>query len=77
MMDIKEYDWIFVYKIRDSGDVIYKVTIPAKRKQDAVDIFNSEHPDGLICSGIRRGDFKLIPFKELPSHDPWEESVAV
>ena len=77
MMDIKKYDWIFVYKIRDSGDVIYKVTIPAERKQDAVDIFNSEHPDSLICSGIRRGDFKLIPFKELPLHDPWEESVAV
>ena len=53
MMDSKEYDWIFVYKIRDSGEVIYKVTIPSKRKQDAVDIFNREHPDGLICSGIR------------------------
>ena len=30
------------------------------RKQDAFDIFIREHPDGLICSGIRRGDFKLI-----------------
>ena len=76
MMDIKEYDWNFVYKIRDSGDVIYKVTIPAERKQDAVDIFNREHPNGLICSGIRRGDFKLIPFKELSSSDPWEEIAS-
>ena len=76
MMDIKEYDWIFVYKIRDSGDVIYKFTIPAERKQDAVDIFNREHPDRLICSGIRRGDFKLIPFKELSSSDPWEEIAS-
>ena len=50
-MDIKEYDWIFVYKIRDSGDVIYKVTIPSERKEDAVEIFKREHPDGLICSG--------------------------
>ena len=77
MMDSKEYDWIFVYKIRDLGDVIYQVTIPSERKEDAVEIFKREHPDGLISSGIRRGDFKLIPFKELPSHDPWEESVAV
>ena len=75
-MDIKEYDWIFVYKNRDSGEVIYKVTIPAERKKDAVDIFNREHPDGLICSGIRRGDFKLIPFKELSSSDPWEEIAS-
>jgi len=76
MMDSKEYDWIFVYKIRDSGDVIYKVTIPSERKEDAVEIFKREHPDGLICSGIRRGDFKLIPFKELPSRDPWEEIAS-
>ena len=76
MMDIKKYDWIFVYKIRDSSDVIYKVTISAERKQDAVDIFNREHPNGLICSGIRRGDFKLIPFKELSSSDPWEEIAS-
>jgi len=76
MMDIKEYGWIFVYKIRDSGDVIYKVSIPAERKQDAVDIFNREHPDGLICRGIRRGDFKLIPSKELSSSDPWEEIAS-
>ena len=52
-MDIKEYDWNFVYKIRDSGDVIYKVTIPSERKQDAVEIFKREHPNGLICRGIR------------------------
>ena len=76
MMDIKEYDWIFVYKIRDSGDVIYKVTITSIRKQDAVDIFNREHPDGLICSGIRRGDFKLIPLKELSSSDLLEEIAS-
>ena len=37
-MDSKEYDWIFVYKIRDSGDVIYKVTIQSERKEDAVEI---------------------------------------
>ena len=69
-----------VRKLLDGGlwhEEIYKVTITSIRKQDAVDIFNREHPDGLICSGIRRGDFKLIPFKELPSHDPWEESIAV
>ena len=75
-MDTKEYDWIFVYKIHNSGDVIYKVTIPSKRKEDAVEIFKREHPDGLISSGIRRGDFKLIPFKELPSRDPWEEIAS-
>ena len=73
MMDSKEYYWIFVYKIRDSGDVIYKVTIQSKRKEDAVEIFKREHPDGLISSGIRRGDFKLIPLEEPPSHNPWEE----
>ena len=72
-MDIKEYDWNFVYKIRDSGEVIYKATIPSERKQDAVKIFKREHPNGLICRGIRRGDFKVIPFKELSSRDPWEE----
>ena len=33
MMDIKEYDWNFVYKIRDSGYVVYTVTIPAERKK--------------------------------------------
>ena len=76
MMDSKEYDWIFVYKIRDSGDVIYKVTISSERKEDAVEIFKREHPDGLITSGIRRGDFKLIPFKELSSRDPWEEIAS-
>ena len=76
MMDSKEYDWIFVYKIRDSGDVIYKVTIPAERKEDADEIFKREHPNAFICSGIRRGDFKLIPFKELSSRDPWEEIAS-
>ena len=76
MMVSKEYDWTFVYKIPDSGDVIYKVTIPSERKQDAVEIFKREYPNGLICSGIRRGDFKLIPFKELSSHDPWEEIAS-
>ena len=76
MMVSKEYDWTFVYKIPDSGDVIYKVTIPSERKQDAVEIFKREHPNGLICSGIRRGDFKLIPFKDLSSHDPWEEIAS-
>ena len=76
MMEIKEYDWNFVYKIRDSDDVIYKVTIPSERKQDAVEIFKREHPNGLICRGIRRGNFKLIPFKELSSQDPWEEIAS-
>ena len=76
MMDSKEYDWIFVYKIRDSGDVIYKVIIPSERKQDAVEIFKREHPNGLICRGIRRGDVRLLPFKELPSPDPWEKIVS-
>ena len=52
MMDSKEYEWIFVYKIRDSGDVIYKVTIPSERKVDAVEIFKRQQPDRLICSGI-------------------------
>ena len=75
-MDNKVYDWIFVYKIRDSGEVIYKVTIPSERKQDAVEIFKREHPEGLIGSGIRRGDFKLMPFKELSSRDPWEEIAS-
>ena len=75
-MDIKEYDWNFVYKIRDSGDVIYKVTIPSERKKDAVEIFKREHPNGLICRGIRRGDVRLLPFKELPSRDPWEEIAS-
>ena len=75
-MDIKEYDWNFVYKILDSGDVIYKVTIPSERKQDAVEIFKREHPNGLICRGIRRGDFKLIPLKELSLCDPWEEIAS-
>ena len=75
-MDIKEYDWSFVYKIRDSGDVIYKVTIASERKQDAVEIFKREHPNGLICRGIRRGDVKLLPFKEYPSRDPWEEIAS-
>ena len=72
MMDVKKYDWNFVYKIRDSGDMIYKVTIPSERKEDAVESFKREHPNGLICHGIRRGDFKLIPFKELSSRDPRE-----
>ena len=76
MMDIKEYDWNFVYKIRDAGDVIYKVTIPSERKQDAVEVFKREHPNGLICCGIRRGDSKLISFKELSSHDPLEEIAS-
>jgi len=75
-MDIKEYDWNFVYKIRDSGDVIYKVTISSERKKDAVEIFKREYPNGLICRGIRRGDFKLTPFKELSSLDPWEEIAS-
>ena len=75
-MDIKEYDWNFVYKIRDSGDVIYKVTIPSERKQDAVEIFKREHPNGLIFRGIRRGDVRLLPFQELPSRDPWEEIAS-
>ena len=75
-MDSKEYDWIFVYKIRDSGDVIYKVTIPSERKQDAVEIFKREHPNGLICCGIRRGVVRLLPFQELPSRDPWEEIAS-
>ena len=70
MMDIKEYDWNFVYKIPDSDEVIYEVTIPSERKEDAVEIFKKEHPNGLICRGIRRGDFKLIPFKELSSQNP-------
>ena len=76
MMDVKEHDWNFVYKIRDSGDVIYKVSIPSERKKDAVEIFKREHPNGLICRGIRRGNFKLIPFKELSSQDPWEEIAS-
>tara|TARA_Y100001968_G_scaffold89604_1_gene80626 strand:+ start:143 stop:373 length:231 start_codon:yes stop_codon:yes gene_type:complete len=76
MMDIKVYDWNFVYKIRDSGDVVYTVTIPAKEKEDAVEIFKREHPNGLICRGIRRGDVRLLPFKELPSPDPWEKIVS-
>ena len=76
MMDIKEYDWNFVYKIRDSGDVVYTVTIPAGKKEDAVEIFKREHPNGLICRGIRRGDVRLLPFKELPSRDPWEEIAS-
>ena len=76
MMDIKEYDWNFVYKIRDSGGVVYTVTIPAEKKEDAVEIFKREHPNGLICRGIRRGDFKLIPFKDLSSRDPWEEIAS-
>ena len=75
-MDIKEYDWNFVYKIRDSGDVIYKITIPSERKQDAVEIFKREHPNGLICCGIRRGDFRLIPLQKLFSRDPWEEIAS-
>ena len=75
-MDIKEHDWEFVYKIRDSSDVIYTVTISSERKQDAVEIFKREHPNGLICRGIRRGDFKLMPFKELSSRDPWEEIAS-
>ena len=75
-MDIKEYDWNFVYKIRDSGDMIYKVTIPSERKEDAVAIFKREHQNGLICRGIRRGDVRLLPFKELPSRDPWEEIAS-
>ena len=75
-MDSKEYDWIFLFKICDSGDVIYKVTIPSERKKDAVEIFKREHPDGLICSGIRRGDLKLITLKELSSRDPWEEIAS-
>ena len=76
MMDVKEYDWNFVYKIPDSGEVIYKVTIPSERKEDAVEIFKREHPKGLICRGIRRGDFKLIPFKEISSRGPWEEIAS-
>ena len=56
--------------------MIYKVTIPSERKEDAVEIFKREHPDALICRGIRRGDFKLIPFKELSSRDPWEEIAS-
>ena len=76
MMDVKEYEWNFVYKIRDSGDVIYKVIISSERKEDAVEIFKREHPNGLICRGIRRGAFKLIPCKELSSWDPWEEVAS-
>ena len=76
MMNVKEYDWNFVYKIRDSGDVIYKVTITSERKEDAVEIFKREHPNGLICRGIRRGDFKLIPCKELSSPDTFEEIAS-
>ena len=76
MLDIKEYDWNFIYKIRDSGDVIYKVTIPSERKEDAIKIFKREHPNGLICRGVRRGDFKLIPTREISSRDPWEEIVS-
>ena len=76
MMDIKEYEWNFVYKIIDSGEVTYKVTIPSARKQDAVEIFKREHPNGLICRGIRRGDFKLILSKKLSSLDPWEEIAS-
>ena len=75
-MDIKKCDWIFAYKVHDSGDVIYKVTFPSERKEDPVEIFKREHPDALICRGIRRGDFKLIPFKELSSRDPWEEIAS-
>tara|TARA_B100000579_G_scaffold245451_1_gene201556 strand:+ start:68 stop:298 length:231 start_codon:yes stop_codon:yes gene_type:complete len=73
MMDIKEYDCNFVYKIRDSGDVIYKVNIPSERKEDAVEIFKREHPNGLICRGISRGGFKFIPFNAISSRDSWEE----
>jgi len=76
MMDIKEYDWNFVYKILDSGDAIYKVNIPSERKEDAVEIFKREHPNGLICRGISRGDFKLISFNEISSRDPWEEIAS-
>ena len=75
-MDIKEYDWNFVYKIRDSGDVLYNITISSERKEDAIKIFKKEHPNGLICRGIRRGDFKLIPLKELSSRDPWDEIAS-
>ena len=76
MMDIKEYDWNFVYKILDSGDAIYKVNIPSELKEDSVEIFKREHPNGLICRGISRGDFKLISFNEISSRDPWEEIAS-
>ena len=75
-MDFKEYDWNFVYKIRDSGEVVYTVTIPAGEKKDAVEIFKREHPNGLICRGIRRGYVRLLPFKELLSLNPWEELAS-
>ena len=75
-MDSKEYDWNFVYKIHDSGDLIYKVTIPSERKEDAVEIFKREHPNGLICGGIRKGEFKLKPLKGLSSQDPWEDIAS-
>ena len=76
MMDIKEYDWNFVYKIRDSGEVVYTVSIASGKKEDAVEIFKREHPNALICRGIRRGDVRLLPFKESPSRDPWEEIAS-
>ena len=76
MMDIKEYDWNIVYKIRDSGDVFYAVKISAEKKEDAINIFKKEYPNGLICRGIRRGDYKLIPFKEVSSRDPWEDIAS-
>ena len=65
-MDIKEHDWEFVYKIPSSVDILYTVYIPAESKEDAVEIFKREHPNALICRGIRKGDIKLFPFKEQP-----------
>jgi len=59
-------DWEFVYKIPSSGDILYIVHIPLKSKVDAVEIFKREHPNALICRGIRKGDIKLFPFKEQP-----------
>ena len=48
----------------------------SRKKKDAVEIFKREYPNGLICRGIRRGDFKLIPFREFSSRDIWEEIAS-
>ena len=69
-MDIKEHDWEFVYKLPSTGDVMYTVHIPSTSKDDAVNIFNREHPNALICRGIRKGDIKLFPFKKQSALNP-------
>ena len=52
----QKHDWEFVYKIPSSGDILYTVHIPSKSKVDAVERFKREHPNALICRGIRKGE---------------------